>query len=178
MVQTLSEVHHTVKAPSRILSPLFAATDPFRSEATRGGYETFDASANALKLPYTALAALLNCAADEIAIVSSATAAWQQVMYGLAWTWRPGDRVRLGTASTSHSAAAARMLHCVGKVCVGQPTDFEQACKGHQRPVGQDAAKSRHGTKSSLCNRPRPLQALTSVAEYGSNYIALLQLAK
>lgn len=63
-------------------------------EATRGGYETVDASADALHRPYTALAALLHCSPDELAIVSSATAAWQQVIYGLAWTWRPGDRVR------------------------------------------------------------------------------------
>lgn len=86
--------------------------DYLRREATRGGYETFDACSAALHRPYTALAALLNCSADEIAIVTSATAAWQQVIYGLAWTWQPGDRV------------------------------------------------------------------FTSVAEYGSNYIALLQLAR
>jgi selenocysteine lyase/cysteine desulfurase len=63
-------------------------------EATRGGYETLDASSEALRRPYTALAQLLNCQADEIAILSSATAAWQQVVYGLAWAWQPGERVR------------------------------------------------------------------------------------
>lgn len=34
---------------------------------------------------------LLNCHSDEIAIVTSATEAWQQVVYGLAWSWQPGD---------------------------------------------------------------------------------------
>lgn len=65
-------------------------------EATRGGYETFFAAEAELRRPYAALAALLNCCEDELAILSSATAAWQQVVYGLAWTWRPGDRVRWG----------------------------------------------------------------------------------
>ena len=62
-------------------------------EARDGGYETFDASAAALQRPYTALAALLNCQPQEIAILTSATAAWQQVVYGLAWSWQRGDRV-------------------------------------------------------------------------------------
>lgn len=75
-------------------------------------YETFDASAAELKRPYTALASLLNCEPEEIAVTTSATDAWQQVVFGLAWTWRPGDRI------------------------------------------------------------------LTSVSEYGSNYIAYLQLVK
>ena len=33
----------------------------------------------AMQRPYTALAALLNCSPDEIAISTSATVAWQQV---------------------------------------------------------------------------------------------------
>lgn len=42
-------------------------------------YEMAERGAAALKLPYTALAALLNCDQAEIAIVQSATFAWQQV---------------------------------------------------------------------------------------------------
>jgi len=63
-------------------------------------YETFDASTTDLERPYTALASLINCSPDEIAIVTSATEAWQQVIYGLAAStttdkkkWRPGDRL-------------------------------------------------------------------------------------
>lgn len=66
---------------------------PLRREASIGGYETFDASAELLQRPYTALASLLGCSDDEIAVLPSATHAWQQVVYGLAWGWRPGDRV-------------------------------------------------------------------------------------
>lgn len=50
-------------------------------------------SGKELSLPYRALAQLLNCSEEEIAIVSSATEAWQQIVYGLAWNWNPGDVV-------------------------------------------------------------------------------------
>ncbi|PSC71875.1 aminotransferase class V [Micractinium conductrix] len=92
---------------------LAASADYLQREATRGGYETYFAALDSeLQRPYIALSELLNCGEDEVAVVHSATVAWQQVVYGLAWGWRAGDRV------------------------------------------------------------------LTSISEYGSNYIALLQLAK
>lgn len=56
-------------------------------------YEAFDHEREALARPYSAIASLLNCEPSEIAVVTSATAAWQQVVYGLAWLWRPGDRL-------------------------------------------------------------------------------------
>ena len=42
-----------------------------------------------LQQPYDAAAELLNCSPDSIAIVNSATAAWQRVFLGLP-LWRPG----------------------------------------------------------------------------------------
>ena len=66
-----------------------------------------EASAAALRRPYAALAALLNCSAGEIAVVSSATAAWQQVTYGLAWRWRKRDRVIAGSSGEYGSNAIA-----------------------------------------------------------------------
>ena len=54
-------------------------------------YETLDASTEDLERPYTALASLLNCHPDEIAVVTSATEAWQQVIYGLAAGFSAGD---------------------------------------------------------------------------------------
>ena len=79
-------------------------------EASDGGYETVDASAAALQRPYTALAALLNCRPEEIAILTSATAAWQQVLYGLAWGWRPGDRVLTSVHEYGSNAIALLQL--------------------------------------------------------------------
>lgn len=45
-----------------------------------------------LQQPYTALAQLVNCQPDNIAVVNSATAAWQRVFLGLP-LWRPGSRI-------------------------------------------------------------------------------------
>ena len=55
-------------------------------ECRLGGYEA--AQKDDLGVAYTELAKLLNCDATEIAIVTSATEAWLQVVYGLAFTIR------------------------------------------------------------------------------------------
>ena len=67
-------------------------------EATRGGYEAAEASSDDLQRPCRALARLLGCSAEEIAVVSSATQAWQMVLYGFefrrvtrAWVLRDRD---------------------------------------------------------------------------------------
>ncbi|KAK9823906.1 hypothetical protein WJX72_006290 [[Myrmecia] bisecta] len=65
-------------------------------EAAIGGYEAVERSTDALQRSYIAMAELLNCHADEIAIVQSATAAWSQVFLGL--TFKPGDRVLTSVA--------------------------------------------------------------------------------
>ena len=44
-------------------------------------YEALAQQAEAMEKPYTALAKLLNCHADEIAIVTSSTTAWCQVKH-------------------------------------------------------------------------------------------------
>ena len=44
-------------------------------------YEALAQQAEAMEKPYTALAKLLNCYSDEIAIVTSSTAAWFQVKH-------------------------------------------------------------------------------------------------
>lgn len=46
-------------------------------------YEAAEASTEALERPYHALARLLNCGPEEVAILQSATLAWQQVFFGL-----------------------------------------------------------------------------------------------
>lgn len=44
-----------------------------------------------LDVVYEELATLLCCNRDEIAVVTSATEAWLQVVYGLAFTWKGGE---------------------------------------------------------------------------------------
>lgn len=61
-------------------------------------YETVYERESDLESVYTALASLLGCQPTEVAILSSATAAWQAVVYGLAWQWRPGDRLLTSVA--------------------------------------------------------------------------------
>lgn len=53
---------------------------------THNSYEAATLKQQDLQRPYTSLANLLNCSADEIAIVSSATEAWQKIVYGLVWS--------------------------------------------------------------------------------------------
>ena len=62
-----------------------------RLEAEIGGYEAEDAAAGALDNTYGALARLLNCGLDELAVVENATVAWDMAFYGL--PMGPGDVV-------------------------------------------------------------------------------------
>ncbi len=56
-------------------------------------YEAAAAAAPELTDVYAALAELLHCAPGDLAVLSSATAAWQAAVGGLAWGWRVGDRL-------------------------------------------------------------------------------------
>ncbi|WIA32612.1 hypothetical protein OEZ86_003415 [Tetradesmus obliquus] len=67
-----------------------------QEEAIWGGYETQRRLARQLSLPYTALAELLNCSPNEIAIVGSATSAWAQVFHGI--PFKPGDVILTSVA--------------------------------------------------------------------------------
>ena len=72
---------------------LETVTEYLKQEALYGGYETAKLRETDLFAPYDELGRLLNCDPSEIAIVTSATEAWLQAIYGLAWTWNPGDRI-------------------------------------------------------------------------------------
>ena len=89
---------------------LAAQVDFLREEATRGGYEAAERAeaTGALRRPYVALARLLGCAPEEVAVVQSATAAWQQVFYGL--DLGPNDDVLFSEAEYGSNFIAA--LQC------------------------------------------------------------------
>ena len=76
--------------PTPVLDAVKAHLD---LEAEIGGYEAEEKAEPAIHNAYDALARLLNCATDEIAIVENATVAWCQAFYGLAQDMQPGDRV-------------------------------------------------------------------------------------
>jgi selenocysteine lyase/cysteine desulfurase len=71
-----------------------AMIDHLRLEAEIGGYEAYDRRKEATERPYGALAALLGCGADEIAVLDNATRAWDMAFYAL--SLRAGDRILTG----------------------------------------------------------------------------------
>ena len=72
-------------------------------ERTVGGYA---AAARVEREPHAAVAALLNCAADEIALAESAQAGWARAFYSLAF--RPNDRIL--TWESEYAGNAVAML--------------------------------------------------------------------
>ena len=65
-------------------------------EARIGGYEAADEARAAIQHTYDAIASLLNCTGEEIALVESATHAWNQAFHAI--TFRPGERILTAVA--------------------------------------------------------------------------------
>ncbi len=78
-------------------------------EARIGGYEAAARNAAAVERTYDAVAALLNCGRDEVALVESATVAWDAAFAALAFG--PGDRIL--TARAEYAANLIPFLQTV-----------------------------------------------------------------
>jgi len=76
-------------------------------EAEVGGYEAAAEAAEALERPYSAAGGLLNCQSSEIAVVESATRAWQMAFSSV--SLNAGDRVL--TSSTEYGSNYLQLLH-------------------------------------------------------------------
>jgi len=72
---------------------LDAVKDHLDLEARIGGYGAEEQAMPATEATYDAIARLINCHRDEVAVVENATVAWCQAFYGLAQDFKPGDRV-------------------------------------------------------------------------------------
>jgi len=77
--------------PSRAV--LDTVIEHLELEARVGGYMAGDLVAERSAAVYDAVARLLGAAPEEIALVESATRAWDMACYSLASTFRPGDRI-------------------------------------------------------------------------------------
>ncbi|MDH3218690.1 MAG: aminotransferase class V-fold PLP-dependent enzyme [Gammaproteobacteria bacterium] len=70
---------------------LEAQVEHLRLEATIGGYEAEAARHEELEALYESVAGLINCRADEVAIVENATVGWMMAFYAL--RFERGDRI-------------------------------------------------------------------------------------
>jgi cysteine desulfurase / selenocysteine lyase len=74
--------------PQRVLDALIAHLN---LEAQIGGYEAYNARLQAIEHTYDAVAGLLNCQPQEVAIIENATRAWDMAFYSI--PFKAGERI-------------------------------------------------------------------------------------
>jgi selenocysteine lyase/cysteine desulfurase len=92
------------------LSPepvLDAVIGHLRREAEIGGYEAADEASATIASIYESVATMLGCDSDEVALVESATTAWDGAFF--AFAWQRGDRILTGRSEYGSNVVA--MLH-------------------------------------------------------------------
>jgi len=85
-----------------------AVKDHLDLEAKIGGYEASARRQDRIQAIYRAIAGMLNCCPDDIALVESATVAWARCYLGIVATLKPGMRVL--TARAEYASNYITML--------------------------------------------------------------------
>ncbi len=105
--------------PSAVLD---AVIGHLRLEADIGGYEAEDKVEAEIEHCYDAVAALLNCHRDEIAVVENATVGWDMAFYGM--NFAAGDRILTAAAEyASNYIAYLQIAKNTGAEIVVVPND-------------------------------------------------------
>ena len=165
--------------PKRFILAPQVGTPPARPSrfVWRGRYEAVERESDALRQPYQGLARLLNCDAEEVAILQSATAAWTQAR----------RRLRPAPHSTADVCSTRLLLDCKLHTLLPPP---HTPC-GH----GRSACRSVHASHAVVSWALMILthgagacvqvfyglelqhgdRILTSQHEYSSNFTAFLQ---
>ena len=101
-------------APQPVLDAMIGHLE---RESVRGGYEAEAEAHDRIEAVYGSVARLLNAAPDEIALVDSATRAWDSAFYTFAATLRPGERIVTGRAEyASNVIALLQIAHRSGVI--------------------------------------------------------------
>ena len=119
-----AEVLHLNNAGAALMpAPVLAAQiGHIEQEGRIGGYEAAEAAAPAIARTYDALAALLGCGADEIALVENATVGWNLALHSL--SFRAGDRILTAEAEyASNYIEYLRLAERRGVVVEAVPSD-------------------------------------------------------
>lgn len=150
-----------------------AVIDHLRLEERIGGYEAAAKNQDKIDRVYSAVAEMLRCSADEIAIIENATRAWDMAFYSI--PFKKGDRILTAKAEyASNYIAFLQVAKRTGAVIEVIPNDeFGQVSVAALREMMDERVKliavTHIPTNGGLIN---PAAEIGKIAgEYGALYL-------